>query len=87
MYWVQLFGAGSAGVKTAEKEFVDGGHADEDGRLDVMYNDFVVLGPKSDPAGIEKDAKEDALKAFKTIAKEKQTFVSRADDSLSLIHI
>lgn len=65
----------------AEKEFVDGGHADEDGRLDVMYNDFVVLGPKADPAGIEKDAKEDALKAFKTIASEKQTFVSRADDS------
>ena len=33
----------------AEKEYVDGGHADEDGRLDVMYNDFVVIGPEADP--------------------------------------
>ena len=65
----------------AEKEFVDGGHADADGRLDVMYNDFVVLGPKADPAAIEKNAKEDALKAFTTIEEEQQTFVSRADDS------
>ena len=28
----------------AEKEYVEGGHADEDGRMDVMYNDFVVVG-------------------------------------------
>ena len=41
----------------AEKEFVDGGHADADGRLDVMYNDFVVVGPEADPAGIEENAK------------------------------
>lgn len=65
----------------AEKEFVDGGHADADGRLDVMYNDFVVVGPEADPAGIEENAKEDALKAFTTIEQEQQTFVSRADDS------
>ena len=64
-----------------EKEFVDGGHADADGRLDVMYNDFVVVGPEADPAGIEENAKEDALKAFTTIEQEQQTFVSRADDS------
>ena len=65
----------------AEKEFVDGGHADADGRLDVMYNDFVVVGPEADPAGIEENAKEDALKAFTTIEQEQQTFVSRADAS------
>lgn len=65
----------------AEKEFVDGGHADSEGRMDVMYNDFVILGPKSDPAGIEKSAKEDAIKAFTAIKDQKQTFVSRADDS------
>ena len=65
----------------AEKEFVEGGHADADGRLDVMYNDFVVLGPKADPAGIEKDAKDDAVKAFTAISDSKQTFISRADDS------
>lgn len=65
----------------AEKEFVEGGHADADGRLDVMYNDFVVLGPKADPAGIEKEAKDDAVKAFTAISDSKQTFISRADDS------
>ena len=65
----------------AEKEFVDGGHADADGRMDVMYNDFVVLGPKADPAGISKDAKKDALKAFTAINDKKETFISRADDS------
>lgn len=65
----------------SEKEFVDGGHADADGRLDVMYNDFVVVGPKDDPAGIEKAAKEDAVKAFTEISSQKKTFISRADDS------
>lgn len=65
----------------AEKEYVDGGHADKDGRMDVMYNDFVVLGPQDDPAKIEENAKEDAVKAFTAIADQKQTFVSRADDS------
>ena len=29
----------------AEEEYVAGGHADEDGRMDVMYNDFVIIGP------------------------------------------
>ena len=60
---------------------MEGGHADKDGRLDVMYNDFVVLGPKDDPAAIEKNAKEDAIKAFTTIKDQKKKFVSRADDS------
>ena len=65
----------------AEKEYVDGGHADADGRMDVMYNDFVVLGPKADPEGIEKASKEDAIATFKTINDKKLTFISRADDS------
>lgn len=65
----------------AEKEYVEGGHADADGRMDVMYNDFVVLGPKDDPEGIEKASKEDALATFKTINDKKLTFISRADDS------
>lgn len=64
-----------------EKKFVDGGHADKDGRLDVMYNDFVLLGSKKDPASIEKRAKEDAVKAFQEINKKKATFISRADES------
>ncbi|MGE5259366.1 MAG: substrate-binding domain-containing protein [Actinomycetota bacterium] len=48
-------------------------------RHDVMYNDFIIVGPVSDPAGIAglKDAKE----AFKKIAAAKALFASRGDDS------
>lgn len=65
----------------AEKEYVDGGHADEDGRMDVMYNDFVVIGPEADPAGVSKNAQDDALAAFESIMENQQIFVSRSDDS------
>lgn len=64
-----------------EKAFVKDGHADKDGRFDVMYNDFVLIGAKKDPAKISKTAKDDAVKAFKTISKEKATFISRGDES------
>lgn len=66
---------------SAEEEFVKNGHADEDGRKDVMYNDFVLIGPVSDPANIKTDAYNDALKAFKTLADEEMTFISRSDES------
>lgn len=62
----------------AEEEYVANGHADEDGRMDVMYNDFVVIGPKADPAKVTGD---DAIAAFKAIMDNEATFVSRADDS------
>ncbi len=65
----------------AEKEYVEGGHADSDGRKLVMYNDFVVLGPKDDPAGIKANSASDAIAAFKAIAGGQYVFVSRADDS------
>ena len=65
----------------AEKEYVEGGHADEDGRMDVMYNDFVVVGPEADPAAIGENAKDDAVAAFTAIMEQQQTFVSRADES------
>ena len=64
----------------AEKEYVDGGHADEDGRMDVMYNDFVVIGPEADPAGVA-DHSDDAVAAFTAIKDNESIFVSRADDS------
>ena len=47
-------------------------------RRDVMYNDFVIVGPKSDPAGIRGS---DVLKAFEKIAAAGSRFVSRGDDS------
>jgi tungstate transport system substrate-binding protein len=48
-------------------------------RHDVMYNDFVLLGPKGDPAHV--DGGKDAVAAFRKIATAKAPFVSRGDDS------
>ena len=65
----------------SEAEYVEGGHADEDGRMDVMYNDFVVVGPEADPAGVAANAGDDAIAAFAAIMDNEAVFVSRADDS------
>ncbi|MBZ0274963.1 MAG: substrate-binding domain-containing protein, partial [Anaerolineae bacterium] len=48
-------------------------------RYDVMYNDFVVLGPADDPAGVR--GMTDAVAAFAQIAASGASFVSRGDDS------
>jgi tungstate transport system substrate-binding protein len=48
-------------------------------RRDVMYNDFILVGPTSDPAGIK--GSHDVLGAFKKIASAKVKFISRGDNS------
>ncbi|MHC1783070.1 MAG: substrate-binding domain-containing protein [Anaerolineaceae bacterium] len=48
-------------------------------REDVMYNDFVIIGPESDPAGIK--GMTSAVDAFKKIAESQATFLSRGDKS------
>ncbi|WP_435260010.1 substrate-binding domain-containing protein [Thioclava sp. FR2] len=48
-------------------------------RREIMYNDFIVLGPSADPAGAK--ATSAALDAFKAIEAAKANFVSRGDDS------
>lgn len=48
-------------------------------RRDVMYNDFVVIGPKGDPAGIAKA--KSAAEALKLIAARESVFISRGDKS------
>lgn len=63
----------------AEKEFVTAGHSPA--RYDVMYNDFVIIGPKDDPAAIKAAASNNAQAALKKIYDDQVTFVSRADDS------
>ncbi|MBB3139828.1 substrate-binding domain-containing protein [Halomonas organivorans] len=60
-----------------EQGFVADGYASE--RADVMYNDFVLIGPADDPAGIA-DA-ETAAAAFAAIAEIEAPFASRGDDS------
>ena len=60
----------------AEKAYVKAGHGID--RREVMYNDFVVVGPKNDPAGIAGKTTAEALKGIMTA---KAGFVSRGDQS------
>ncbi|MBI3113142.1 MAG: substrate-binding domain-containing protein [Rhodospirillales bacterium] len=64
-------------AESAEEQFVKDGWGVE--RFDLMYNDYIVVGPPADPAkvGGMKDAKE----AFKKIAAAQAPFVSRGDNS------
>ncbi|WP_303720684.1 substrate-binding domain-containing protein [Malonomonas rubra] len=64
-------------ARSKEDKFVAQGYGVD--RLDIMYNDFVVLGPDSDPAGVM--GTKDAATAMAKIAASKSTFVSRGDDS------
>jgi tungstate transport system substrate-binding protein len=61
---------------SSEETYMDGGHGKD--RLLVMHNDFIVVGPPSDPAGIRGKSTADALAA---IAATGAPFVSRGDDS------
>ncbi len=64
-----------------EAIFVEEGHADVDGRFDVMYNDFVLVGSSTDPSGILTDASADAVAAFTKIFNDQAIFISRGDES------
>jgi len=63
--------------RSGEDKFVADGHAKQ--RYDVMYNDFIVVGPKEDPAKIA--GMELAKDAYKAIMDAEQVFVSRGDKS------
>jgi tungstate transport system substrate-binding protein len=63
--------------REAEERFVAEGFAQR--RDDVMYNDFVVVGPRADPAGVA--GASDATEAFVRIAATRAAFVSRGDRS------
>ena len=64
-------------AKAQEEKFVAEGHGVK--RSDVMYNDFVLIGPKSDPAGV--GGTKDIVAALKTIQGKALPFVSRGDKS------
>jgi len=63
--------------RPAEERFMSEGFGVR--RFDVMYNDFVVVGPKADPAHIA--GRQDVVAAFRDIAAAKATFISRGDRS------
>jgi tungstate transport system substrate-binding protein len=64
-------------ARASEDKFVAAGHGVN--RRDVMYNDFVLVGPDSDPAGIA--GGRDVLSALKTIIERRARFISRGDHS------
>ncbi|WP_297543545.1 extracellular solute-binding protein [Roseovarius sp.] len=64
-------------AKAAEEKFVAEGHGLQ--RSDVMYNDFILVGPPNDPAGIA--GTTDIVAALTKIAEAGATFASRGDDS------
>jgi tungstate transport system substrate-binding protein len=63
--------------KPSEEQFVAEGFGVA--RFDVMYNDFVIVGPQADPAGVK--GMTDAAAALAKLAAQHATFVSRGDDS------
>jgi tungstate transport system substrate-binding protein len=63
--------------KSAEEEFVRAGHGVH--RREIMYNDFVIVGPSADPADLE--GAGNAVEALGKIAEGGHAFVSRGDDS------
>jgi tungstate transport system substrate-binding protein len=64
-------------AKAREEQFVTDGYGAY--RLGVMHNDFVIVGPTTDPAGIK--GMKNGSEALKKIAEAKASFVSRGDDS------
>ena len=64
-------------AKSLEEKFVQEGFGTE--RIDLMYNDFVIVGPASDPAGIK--GMKNAPEALKRISQKEVVFVTRGDRS------
>jgi tungstate transport system substrate-binding protein len=64
-------------ARLAEDRFVMEGYGVQ--RRDVMYNDFIIVGPESDPAGIA--GMKDVVGALKRIVDTKARFISRGDNS------
>lgn len=66
-------------AKEDEKQFVKDGYGTE--RLEVMYNDFILVGPKNDELKLKENSGKDIKSALKNIQNTSSTFISRGDDS------
>lgn len=64
-------------AKSLEEKFIGEGYGTE--RIPFMYNDFVIVGPSADPAGIR--SMKNATEAMKTISEQNVVFISRGDKS------
>ena len=68
---------GMVHAKSLEEKFIRDGFGTE--RIPLMYNDFVMVGPVSDPAGVK--GLKTAAEALKTISEKGAAFISRGDKS------
>ncbi|GAA0725626.1 extracellular solute-binding protein [Clostridium malenominatum] len=66
-------------AKAKEEEFVKEEFGVE--RIEVMYNDFIMVGPKEDPVKLKEKAPNDPKVALKLIEQNKANFISRGDES------
>jgi len=66
-------------AKEQEVQFVKDGYGLE--RIEVMYNDFIIVGPKDDPEKLKAKTPSDAAAAFKLISSSQVKFISRGDKS------
>lgn len=66
-------------AKQTEEEFVMEGHGTA--RYDVMYNDFVLLGPLDDPVSLGEKCPNDIVEGLKMLSDHNYIFISRGDDS------
>ncbi|PWR02263.1 sulfate transporter [Meridianimarinicoccus roseus] len=64
-------------AKPSEEKFVEAGYGTS--RTDLMYNDFIIVGPEADPAGV--GGSDDVQGALAKIAEQGALFASRGDDS------
>jgi tungstate transport system substrate-binding protein len=64
-------------AKSLEEKFVAEGYGT--GRIDLMYNDFVIVGPSNDPAGIK--GMKSATETLQTLSRKGAAFISRGDKS------
>ncbi|MBE0410616.1 MAG: substrate-binding domain-containing protein, partial [Anaerolineales bacterium] len=64
-------------ARALEEQFMADGHGVR--REDVMYNDFIIVGPADDPAGIQ--GMTDVAEAFRKLAEAEEMFISRGDNS------
>jgi tungstate transport system substrate-binding protein len=64
-------------AREAEEKFIEKGHGVK--RYSVMYNDFIIIGPKDDPAGIR--GSRNVRFALQTIKAKGAPFISRGDNS------
>jgi tungstate transport system substrate-binding protein len=69
-------------ARTLEQQFVLDGYSLEPAGRAIFYSDYVIVGPRSDPAGVGASAAHDAISAFEAIASAGDaSFVSRGDNS------